>query len=218
MFGEFEFPKIEQLNLPSGRLYRTPEGNLYPSVTTVLSSVKGDGSLEKWREAVGEEKANHISQRATSRGTRIHKLVEDFLLGKEVIPRSILDKLNFDSLVPSLQDIQEVYAIEQGLYSDYLKSAGTVDIVGRYGGKRSIIDIKTSNRMKYKSEIDSYFIQTAAYSVFWEERTGQPVPQLVIMMSVDMDVSQVFVDRRDNWIDSYIEIRKNFEENRQDNK
>ena len=47
------------------RVYLTPEGNKYPSVTTVIGSnpekMKG---IMRWRKRVGEEKANAISKRS----------------------------------------------------------------------------------------------------------------------------------------------------------
>lgn len=207
-----DLPKLEQINTGHGRFYKTPEGNVYPSVTTVLGSVKDD-SLDEWRKAVGEEEANKVSRRATARGSRIHKLSEDFLLGKEIKYNSLFDKVMFESLIPSLSEISEVQAIEKGLYSDYLKTAGTVDLVGKFRNRRSIVDYKTSNRIKYKSQIDSYFIQAATYAVCWEERTKQPITQLVIILAVESDVPQIFIEHRDNWVDSFIKIRKEFENN-----
>lgn len=202
-------PKIEQLNTGNGRFYRTPEHNFYPSVTSVLGSQKDD-SLKQWRKAVGEEEADKISRRASRRGTRIHKYAEDFLLGKEVKFSSIFDEVMFNPLIPVLSKVENILSIEGGLYSDYLKVAGTVDLVGFFDRKRSIIDLKTSNRQKYKSEIEGYFMQTAAYAVCWEERTKQPITQLVIIMAVESDTPQIFIEHRDNWIYKFIDIRKEF--------
>ena len=47
-----ELPKIKQKNkaLPDGgRAYETPEGNLYPSITTVLS-IRNKKELHEWRK------------------------------------------------------------------------------------------------------------------------------------------------------------------------
>jgi genome maintenance exonuclease 1 len=204
-------PKIEQINTVSnGRFYRTPEGNIYPSVTSVLGSVKDD-SLEEWRKAVGEVEANKVSQRATARGNRIHKYAENYLLNRELEYKSIFDKAMFQPLIPQLNRISELQGVELGLYSDFLEVAGTTDIVGRFGKKKSIIDLKTANRFKYKSEIEGYFIQTAVYAVCWEERTKEPITQLVVLIAVESDEPQVFIEHRDNWIDSFISIRKNYE-------
>jgi len=202
-------PKLEQLNTDHGRFYRTPDGIVYPSVTTVLSSQKDD-FLDEWRKAVGEEEAAKISQRASSRGTRIHKYIEEHLLGNSVKCSSIIDQVAYNSLIPVLSEISDVRAIETRLYSNYLKSAGTVDLCARFKKRRSIIDWKTSNGLKYKSQLDSYFMQAAAYAVAWEERTKEPIINLVIIMAVDMDVPQLFIEHRDNWVGQYMKIRKEF--------
>ena len=62
----------------SGRLYTTPEGNQYKSITTVLSHF-GKKAIYEWRQAVGEERANEISRKASNRGTKVHKICEDYL-------------------------------------------------------------------------------------------------------------------------------------------
>jgi genome maintenance exonuclease 1 len=62
----------------SGRLYNTPEGKKYKSITTVLSHYNKRGIYE-WRQAVGEEYANKVSKKASNRGTKVHKICEDYL-------------------------------------------------------------------------------------------------------------------------------------------
>ena len=100
--------------------------------------------------------------------------------------------------------------METPLYSDYLESAGTVDCIADFRGKRSVIDFKTSKRVKSRDNIHDYFIQTSAYAVAFEERTRLPVSQLVIIMAVDNEDPLVFVEKRDDWIDGYLELRKQY--------
>ena len=45
------------------RHYTTPNGDRYPSVTTVLSSMSAEG-IAAWRARVGTEEANRISTQA----------------------------------------------------------------------------------------------------------------------------------------------------------
>ena len=76
-----ELPKIKQKNkaLPDGgRGYETPEGKLYPSITTVLS-IRNKKSLHEWRKRVGEDVANYIARTAATKGTAVHKMCEDYL-------------------------------------------------------------------------------------------------------------------------------------------
>jgi genome maintenance exonuclease 1 len=75
-----------------------------------------------------------------------------------------------------------------------------VDCVAEYDGRISIIDFKTSRKKKYPSMIKNYFMQESAYAIMWEERTGQPITQLVTIIAVDESSPQVFIEHRDNWV------------------
>ena len=77
----YESIKLPVKEIDGKRYYTTPEGKSYPSVTTV-TGLMNRGWLKKWRKAVGEEKANKISGKAMARGSRYHKLQEDFLNNK----------------------------------------------------------------------------------------------------------------------------------------
>ena len=62
------------------RVYLTPTGNKYPSVTTVIgNNAKKMAGIAKWRARVGEKAANAKTTRATGRGTKYHSIVEDYL-------------------------------------------------------------------------------------------------------------------------------------------
>ena len=78
---EVKLPKVIQRNkaLPSGgRGYETPDGKLYPSVTTILSIRNKEGIFE-WRKRVGEDVANYVARKAANRGTSVHHMCEDYL-------------------------------------------------------------------------------------------------------------------------------------------
>lgn len=209
-FIPHEIDKIVQKNVNGSRVYLTPSGNKYPSITSVtgILSLK---SIYEWRQRVGNEEANRISARASSRGTRIHSLCENYLLGKGSEP-AIFDQEMFSKLVPHLDKIDNIHCLETRLYSDHLESAGTVDCIAEYEGKLSVIDFKTSSRVKSMEDISGYFMQTAAYAVAFEERTGIPVGRLVIIMGVDNDEAMIFKQKRDDWIKPFIETRKLFKQ------
>jgi genome maintenance exonuclease 1 len=95
--------------------------------------------------------------------------------------------------------LNKVYAQEAPLFSEHLGLAGRVDCVGVWDGKDAIVDYKTSRKLKKKEWIDSYFMQCCAYSIMWEERTGKPITQLVVLIAVDNEEPQVFIEHRDNW-------------------
>jgi genome maintenance exonuclease 1 len=191
-------------NGANGRRYLSPEGNKYPSITTVLGVLSKAG-IAAWRARVGDEEANKISHRASTRGTAVHDIVEKYLDNEElpeVLPHITASLSN---LKPSLSRIGRIFAQESPLYSKHLGVAGRVDCVGEYDGVPSIIDFKTSKKIKKKEWISSYFMQAAAYAIMWEERTGMPITNLVIIMDVDNESPQIYVEHRDNWTEKLFE-------------
>ena len=185
-----------------GRQYRTPEGINLPSITTVLSILSRE-SIAKWRARVGHEEANRISHRASSRGTRVHEIVEKYINNEENFKDGYTPDIisSFGDLKPILDNrIGRVFAQEAPLYSNHLGVAGRVDCVAEFDGRLSIIDFKTAMKPKRKDWITNYFMQEAAYAIMWEERTKQPITQLVTIVSVDNHEPQIFVEHRDNWV------------------
>ena len=208
-FIHHDFPKLERDTSPDGtRVYKTPSGRAYPSVTTVTSLHNAEG-IAKWRARVGAEEANRISSRASARGTRIHSLCESYLRN-EVCEPDIFDRELFGSLEQWLGDIDNIHALEDPLYSDFLQVAGTVDCIADFQGKLSVIDFKTASKPKDRDDIHNYFMQTAAYAVAFEERTGIPVGRLVIIMAVENDDPRLFIEKRDNWIGGFRKLRMDY--------
>ena len=204
-----DIPKLERVtNSDGSRLYKTPSGAAYPSVTTITGLHKKQAIME-WRKRVGEEKANAISSKAAKRGTAIHKVCEDFLNNEFVEPH-LVDVPMWNSLVPLLSRIDNVHCLETPLYSDHLKVAGTVDCIAEFDGKVSVIDFKTSGRVKTRDDIHDYFIQCSAYAVAFEEMTGNPVSRLVVIMGVDNENTLVFQERRDDWVLEFKKLRAEY--------
>ena len=207
VLGDIE---LDTVNVDGKRLYVTPNGEKYPSVTTVLSEYKKDAIIA-WRKRVGNEQANKISTQASRRGTKVHKLCEDYLNNESTFKGYTPDNVEmFKSIQPTLNEIEVVYAQERTLFSHHLKTAGRVDCVGKFRGKSHIIDFKTSNKPKKWEWIDNYFMQGSAYAVMWEEMTGIAIPYIAIIIAVADDVPQIFIENRDNWINKFIEVRNNY--------
>jgi hypothetical protein len=206
---EHDIPKLQRKTAPSGsRVYETPDGNSYPSVTTV-TGLLNQKAIQEWRARVGEKVANEISNRAATRGTRVHQLCEDYLSNKDVSV-DMFDHDMWNSFQPILDGIDNVHCLETPLYSDHLAVAGTVDCIAEWNGRLSIIDFKTSKRKKSKDQIANYFMQCSAYAVAFEELTGIPVDTLVILMAVDDEDPIVFVEKRDNYIKDFISLREDY--------
>lgn len=184
---------------PSGRVYRTPDGSSYPSITTVLSILSEEG-IRAWRARVGEEEANRVGGRASARGTLVHSIVERYLLNEETTDYLPHIRQSLENLRPILDGrIGKIFGLETALYSSYLGIAGRCDCVAEFDGVPSIIDFKTSRRPKKKEYISNYFAQMSGYAIMWEERTGMPITNTVVIMDVDDNEPSVFKEHRDNY-------------------
>ena len=199
----FEHVKLPQLQFDlnavttdSGRLYTTPEGNQYKSITTVLSHY-GKKAIYEWRQAVGEERANEISRKASNRGTKVHKICEDYLNNeitdfKMQLMMPDLKELFFKIKPIIDENVGKVYSQEQALYSDNLRVAGRVDLIAEWNGKLSVIDFKTSTKQKSEDYIQNYFMQCTAYALMFAERTGIWIDDIVVLIATEEGDAQVF--------------------------
>lgn len=205
-----EVPRLKQLNENGTRYYLTPRGNKYPSVTTVLSEYNRKEIFE-WRKRVGEEAANRISRTASTRGTAFHKVCENYLNNDAIELRTPLERERFNSFKPFLDRINKIHAQELRMYSDHLRMAGTVDCIAEFDGKLSVIDFKTSSKLKDKQNIENYFMQCSAYSIMFEELFGIPVSRTVVLIAVEEHEPQLFLEKRDNYVEKLIYYRDLYE-------
>ena len=179
-----KLPDLQSQTFPDGkRYYVTPEGIKLPSVTTVVGAQKKESIME-WRRRVGEETANKISRQATQRGTNVHTLCERYL-NNEPLGQIMPDALEmFVSLKPLLNRIDNIHYQEQALWSHRLGMAGRVDCIAEFDGVLSVIDFKTSKKVKTVEEVEDYWWQTTAYALMYEELVGEPIHNLVVLMAV----------------------------------
>jgi genome maintenance exonuclease 1 len=190
---------------PKGRFYVTPEGNKYPSVTTILGS--GDKPwLADWRNSLGPVKADKEMKRATDRGSAVHLMIENFLNNNpEPSKGQHIDHIvEFNSVKLHLNKINNILTQETALWSDTLKAAGRVDCVGEYKNKLSIIDFKTSTNSKTGSKIEDYWLQVTAYALMFQERYNIQIDNAVIIMSVERGVPLVFTKPIEPFIEPLI--------------
>ena len=105
-------PEIKATTTDGVRLYETPEGNKYPSITTVLS-VRNKKGLFEWRKRVGEDVANYVARKAANRGTAVHHMCEDYLnndFDEEKHKKKFLPYVLFNHLKESvLQKVDNIY-------------------------------------------------------------------------------------------------------------
>jgi len=208
-------PEIKATTTDGVRLYETPEGNKYPSITTVLS-VRNKKGLFEWRKRVGEDVANYVARKAANRGTSVHHMCEDYInndFDEEKHKKKFLPYVLFNQLRESvLQKIDNIYAQECGLYSDKYKVAGRVDCIAEYDGKLSIIDFKTSSKERSDDWNESYYIQASAYAEMFEERTGIEINQVAILVVTEDGVVQEFVKNKTEYLPMLTDTIKEWEE------
>ena len=205
---KFELYEIEAITTPEGRQYKVPNllsgtdsfapsDVLYESVTTALGKQPGRmESLREWRKRVGWDEANRISRKAAGRGTAVHTIIENYLNNvedpcKARMPDAVA---MFKSLQPILdKSISKVYMQEAPLWSYKYRLAGRVDCVADIKGKLSVVDFKTSMKIKKREWVKDYFLQTAAYSHMIQEMYGDTVDQTVIFIAVEDKDPQIFI-------------------------
>ena len=196
-------PEVTTETINRKRFYVTPEGNKYPSITTVLSTRKKEGLFE-WRKRVGNDVANYVARTSASRGTKVHHMCEDYLNNefdeekhkKDFLPFCLFNQLKDQALC----NMNNIYAQEAGLYSDKYKVAGRVDCVAEYKDTLSIIDFKTSTRERSDDWNENYYIQGSAYAEMFEERTKIKIDQVVILVVTEDGTVQEFVKNKQDYL------------------
>jgi len=201
-----ELPPINATTTDGVRLYETPEGNKYPSITTILS-VRNKSGLVEWRKRVGDKVANHVMHKAAARGTSVHHMCEDYLNNENIDhhQKNFLPWCLFTQLQKVLTNIDNIHAQEAGLYSDKYKVAGRVDCIAEYNGVLSIIDFKTSTKERNDEWNENYYIQCSAYAEMYGERTGTEIEQIVILCVTEDGTVQEFVKEKYDYLDALVE-------------
>ena len=195
---------LESVTLPTGgRFYTLPDGTKLPSVTTVMGAQKKDGIMA-WRRRVGEAEANRISAKATKRGNNVHTLCERYLKNEELGDIMPDAKEMFYGLKPVINRINNIHYLESALWSKQLGVAGRVDCIAEFDGVLSVIDFKTSKKIKTEDDIEDYFWQTSAYALMYEELIGQPINDLVIIMAVEDHGPIVFQQKVEDHIEGLV--------------
>ena len=226
MFNHVSVPlvELETKTVDRKRYYLTPDGDMYPSITTVLS-VRNKQGLMEWRKRVGNEVANYVAGKAAARGTAVHHMCEDYLNNKytnfptewEKHKKNFLPYCLFNQLKDkALCNIDDIYAQEVGLYSDKYKVAGRVDCIAEYKGVPSIIDFKTSTKERNDDWNENYYIQCSAYAEMFQELTGKKINQIVVLVVTEDGTVQEFIKCKHDYthllVDALSEWREQNEE------
>ena len=196
-FVNINLPILERVNIDNTRYYKVEDGDTFlklVSITSVISHYNRE-IFTRWRKRVGEEKANKITQRATSRGTDTHTLIENYLLNKELPEVQPLSTFLFKIAKTNLNRINNIHCLEGSLYSKVLGVAGTTDCIAEHDGELAVIDFKTAEKPKPLEWIQHYFVQAMFYGMAYYEMTGQKVKKLVIIMTCENGECVVYEER-----------------------
>ena len=183
-----ELKKLTTQTINFKRFYETPDGNLYPSITTVLSTRNKKGLFE-WKKKL-VMRLQTMLQGQPQTGTAVHHMCEDYLNNypidwpdkwkeheKKFLPYCLFKQLK----KTVLEKIDNIRSQECSLFSRKYRVAGRVDCIAEYDGKLSIIDFKTSTKERTDEYNENYYIQHA-YAEMFEEQTGTPIEQIVILV------------------------------------
>jgi len=206
-----ELQDLRTENIEGKRHYVTPDGNKYISITTLLSNLSKAG-IQKWRNRVGAEEANRISTKASRQGTGVHSICESYIKNEDgfLDGRMPNEVEMFQSIESLLDCIDDVHCVEGALYSDELKLAGRTDLIAEFDNQLAVIDYKTSRKIKTWEMCHSYFMQGAFYAMAYEERTGIPINNIVIIMAVENEKPLLFKETKDRWIAPLNEVRHKY--------
>ena len=187
----------------NGRSHYEFDGCHLDRITKVLSEMDDNEGLMAWRERVGEEVADMICKNAMARGSAVHKMVEAHLNNECMCQQKngILANGLFQKMIPALERISNIAAVEVPVVSETYGIAGTADCIAEFDGELCIIDFKTSTQYKKPSWCRRYYLQECFYAVAVEEMTKIRIKTLVtIIVSEDGSVQVIKQDRK-TWED-----------------
>jgi len=178
----------------------------YISVTTLLGKYKTPFDKDKHslrvaeREGVSQEMVLEMwekeNKRATDRGTKIHKLMENYVsFGERSEDYDWLYK-SYDKVISySVEKYKKIYS-ENLLHNDEFKIAGTADLIYDHGDYFTIGDFKTNKRFNYTSdfnehfkdpidhllycEFNNYALQMSMYAYMYEKISGKKCKKIVV--------------------------------------
>ena len=160
-------------------------GYKLPSVTTVLGKTKDTSFLDSWIKRKGKTEAERIKNESSTRGTSMHKYLENYVLGKGYEDLTDLGqetkRMAEKVIEVGLAPVSEYFGSEVTLYYPGLY-AGQTDLVGLHNDRETIIDFKQANRPKREEWIGDYKLQAGAYAMAHDYVHGSNIDQCIIMI------------------------------------
>ena len=195
---KFIYPK-SQREIINGKRHYDIKAQKLPSVTTILSATQSEekqASLAAWRNRVGEHEATRIVDDAATRGTAMHKILEEYIQGQgylDLTPTGLnAHNMAIQVIQNGLSNVTEYYGLEATLYYPGLY-AGATDMIGVHKGQDAIIDFKQTNKPKKREWIEDYCLQLAGYAMAHNFIYKTSITKGVIMMCSKDNYYQEFV-------------------------
>lgn len=190
--------------------YITPDGNSYESVTSYIDRLLPKPQLHEWRKREGVVKAQAITDAAAQRGKSLHTAVQKYLLNTPIdLEDSPNTKSLFLKIKPFVDRLDNIRMIETPLYSDRLKLAGTPDTIAFFDGELVVADFKTSTKVKKRSWIMNYWLQTGFYAQMFHEKYGEMPSKSLIMFGVPDQpcgiLNEMPMEQCIQWCDMFME-------------
>lgn len=217
---KFTYPVINRIESETdGRKYVTPDGEILPSVTTILSSTKSadkQKALDNWKEFKGEVEAARILKESGDVGTLIHKHLECHITGEERpggnnMIRQQARKLSDIVIQKGLANVSEIWGVEAMLYYPE-RYGGTTDCIGIHNNNESIIDFKNARKPKKEEYIFDYKTQLCAYASGHNKIYGTDIKQGVIMCICRGDQKPADFGLYQEWVIDGLEFQRHMDD------
>lgn len=219
----FKWPKVKRKNINGTRHYIDENNNIYNSVTKVVNK---DKDFSDWYERLsvqykcsleaGEAIGNYTMIQAGITGTKVHKMCEDYLNNERVgeLQNNLLTYAHFENIKDRLDDfITDIRYQEVQMFSKNMGLAGTADVIAKWDGKLSVIDFKTTKNRKKEEWIEGYFLQSTAYALMYEENTGTPIEQIVIVFTGEDGTQDTYIKDKAQYVPRLYEVIDAFKSN-----
>jgi len=204
----YEYRPLERTTRPIGRHYVVDTKRPLPSVTTILDKTSDKSFLEEWRNNVGHEEAERITNESANIGNTLHDNLEQHILHGSPPKGNLLTKLLTKLVIDKgLSNVDEVWGTEVPLYMPDLW-AGTTDLVGIHDGTDAIMDFKNSRKDKKREWVEDYFLQLTAYGEAHNNMFGTNIKKGVVMMGCHSGKYLEFIiegDEYDKYADMWYE-------------
>lgn len=159
----------------------TQTGRVYKSVTTLLGEYKKHFDSEMHAERVAKREGvsrefilemwQAETKKATDKGTKIHKIMEDYIKDGVLLDQfsTLYDSYN-DIVKNNIPNINSINSEELLFNHDY-ELAGTADLIFNHKDYFTVGDFKTNKNFRFKSDFNEYLLEPINHLAYCEFNT-----------------------------------------------